>query len=305
MTRKWQKLGRVFNAAGQYPWMKSHAQLPVPLRLSGSVYRMFFASRDERQRSHVCFVDVDLQRPSEILQLSARPVLEPGPLGAFDDHGIYAASIVTRDDVARMYVIGWNPGVKAPLFYASIGAAESRDNETFTRVSPAPIMARSEHDPCLVTSPFVLYDDDRWRMWYVSGFRWEEIDGRPQSYYHIKYAESDDGLVWRRDGLVALDHKPGEKNIGRVSVVRRGADYEMWYCYHTAAGYRIGVAESSDGLSWTRFDDQSGIDVSPGEWDSDEVSYPYVFDHEGTKFMLYNGNGFGREGFGLAVEERS
>lgn len=33
------------------------------------------------------------------------------------------------------------------------------------------------------------------------------------------------------------------------------------------------------------------------------VEYPFVFDHKGQRLMLYNGNGFGRTGFGLAFQE--
>jgi hypothetical protein len=31
------------------------------------------------------------------------------------------------------------------------------------------------------------------------------------------------------------------------------------------------------------------------------VEYPYVFNHKGKKYMLYNGNSYGKNGFGYAV----
>jgi len=31
------------------------------------------------------------------------------------------------------------------------------------------------------------------------------------------------------------------------------------------------------------------------------IEYPYVFYHKEKRYMLYNGNGFGKTGFGLAV----
>ncbi len=34
------------------------------------------------------------------------------------------------------------------------------------------------------------------------------------------------------------------------------------------------------------------------------IEFPRVFDHGGRRFMLYNGNGYGKTGFGLAVLER-
>ena len=33
------------------------------------------------------------------------------------------------------------------------------------------------------------------------------------------------------------------------------------------------------------------------------IEYPFVFDHDGSRYMLYNGNGYGKTGFGLAVLE--
>jgi hypothetical protein len=48
----------------------------------------------------------------------------------------------------------------------------------------------------------------------------------------------------------------------------------------------------------------TGIDVSDDGWDSEMIEYPFVFKHDGLRYMLYNGNGYGRSGFGLAVASR-
>ncbi len=76
----------------------------------------------------------------------------------------------------------------------------------------------------------------------------------------------------------------------------------MWYSYK-GANYRIGYAESDDGLVWRRLDSQVGIDVSSSGWDSEMIEYAYVFEHGGTKYMLYNGNDYGRDGIGLAIAD--
>jgi hypothetical protein len=285
--------------------MRSHAQLPVALPLGDGRYRVYFASRDDDSRSHIGFVELDLPE-EKVVRLSARPVLEPGPLGNFDDHGVYPASIVEHDDGRLLlYYIGWNPGKQPPLFYASIGLAVSDDGGlSFRRFSAAPIMARSDHDPCLVTSPFVLREGPRWRMWYVSGFRWDVDEGRLRSWYHVKYAESQDGVSWRRDGTVAIDLAPGERNIARACVVPDSRGYRMWYSYDAGAGYRIGYATSDDGVRWERRDDEAGIEPSPSDWD-DVQAYPWVVVDGRREYMLYNGTGFGRDGFGLAVRTRS
>ena len=35
------------------------------------------------------------------------------------------------------------------------------------------------------------------------------------------------------------------------------------------------------------------------------IEYPHVFDHNGKRHMLYNGNNYGKTGFGLAVLENN
>jgi hypothetical protein len=298
---KWQKEGLIFSPSGQRPWLRSHASLAVPLHLEGDEYRVYFAARDDENRSHVGYVELNL-RSRDLLSVAELPVLEPGPLGHFDDHGVYPASLVTHDKRLYLYYIGWNPGVTAPLFYASIGLAVSDDGGlTFAKISSAPILGRSDYDPCLVTSPFVLLENGIWRMWYVSGFKWERGTDSLESYYDIKYAESPDGMSWTRTGLTCIPLREGERNISRPCVLRDRDRYRMWYATNTGSGYRLGFAESSDGYVWKRLDSEVGIDPSPEGWDSKAQAYPSVFAHGGCEYMLYNGNDFGRTGFGLAV----
>jgi hypothetical protein len=165
-------------------------------------------------------------------------------------------------------------------------------------------MARSEFDPCLVTGPFVLRDEGLWRMWYVSGFRWEEVGDQLRSHYHVKYAESSEGMTWRRDGSVSIALGDGETNISRPCVEKSSGIYRMWYSRNAGAGYRIGYAESADGREWIRLDDRIDFESPAESWDSKAVAYPALFTFGGRRYMAYNGNDFGREGFGLAVEEQ-
>jgi hypothetical protein len=66
----------------------------------------------------------------------------------------------------------------------------------------------------------------------------------------------------------------------------------------------IGYADSKDGLEWGRKDDLAVVDISNAGWDSEMVEYPFVFDHKGNRYMLYNGNEYGKTGFGLAILEK-
>lgn len=303
--QRWISRGLVFRPDSSRWWMRTHACAPVPVHLGQTVYRVYFAGRDDENRSHVGWFDMDLERPDDILAVSQQPVLAPGPLGHFDDHGIYAASAVRDGGSILLYTIGWNPGVPRPLFYASIGRAVSDDNgATFRKIGRAPILQRSEHDPCGVTGPCVLKEGNFWRMWYVSGYRWEAINGTPVSFYNIKYAESHDGALWQRAGVVAIDHAtPDERNIARPWIVREGAVYRAWFAYGAGRGYRIGYAESLDGIRFVRRDEEIAFRYSGQGFDDEATAHPAVVCCKGRWYMFYNGNGYGRDGIGLAVAE--
>jgi hypothetical protein len=194
--------------------------------------------------------------------------------------------------------------VRRPLFYASIGALETSDfGLTCDWRSRAPVMARSEHDPCHVTGPWVLLERGLWRMWYVSGLRWEESEQGPKSWYHIKYAESDDGLDWRREGLVSIDFSADdERNIARPCILPGPGGYEAWFSYDRGQGYRIGHGRSKDGMQFERSVVNAPV-IAPSDaaFENEAVCHPAVIAHKDMRFMFYNGNQFGRDGVALAV----
>jgi hypothetical protein len=76
----------------------------------------------------------------------------------------------------------------------------------------------------------------------------------------------------------------------------------MWYCVR-GASYRIGYAESRDGLDWTRLDDAAGLAPPAAGWDSEMQAYPMALRDGARWVMLYNGNGYGATGFGAATAD--
>ena len=74
----------------------------------------------------------------------------------------------------------------------------------------------------------------------------------------------------------------------------------MWYSFR-GDFYKIGYAESDNGIEWNRQDADAGIDTSDYGWDSEMIEYPYIFECIGNRYMLYNGNGYGKSGIGIAI----
>lgn len=306
---RWEKKGVIFGADGRYDWMQHHACVPVADRVSDGVLRIYFGPRDGQGRTRTTFIEVDADDPSRVLYVHDRPVLDLGRLGTFDDSGAMPSCIVNHGGRKYLYYIGWNQSVTVS-YRNSVGLAVSDDGGlTFRRMFEGPVVDRTRSEPFFCASPFVLKDGDLWRLWYASSTGWTVIDGKTEPLYQIKYAESSDGIEWRRENRTCIDYTfEGEANA-RPCVIKEGGRYRMWYCYRgsvryrsdKAQSYRLGYAESPDGISWQRQDEQVGIERSEEGWDSVMMEYPFVYEHRGRKFMLYNGNGFGETGFGYAV----
>ena len=280
--------------------MVSHAANCAALRVDTHRYRVFFSSRDALNRASIGWVEIDMRSPLSVRTISTEPVLRPGPTGAFDDSGVSLACINVHAGLTHLYYTGWNLGVTVP-WRNSIGLAVSRDGLHFERASPAPVLDRNRHDPFSLSYPFVRHDDSGWRMWYGSNLRWgpDQCD----MDHVIKYATGITAESWQPAGLVCIgiEHSD-EYAFSRPCVVREGSLWQMWYSYRGAA-YRIGYAESQDGITWARRDEHAGITTGPETWDGESVEYPWVFDHEGSRYMLYNGNRYGLTGFGIAILE--
>ncbi len=297
---KWKKLGLVIRPRDELWWAQSHAMIPTPEQVDQSLYKIYFSGRNSNNQSQIGWALIDLQNPKNIIELSAEPVLSTGELGCFDDNGVTPSCIVNHEGEKRLYYIGWNPGstVRMHLFG---GLAVSTDGgEKFQRWSRAPIIERCPTDPYLNTAPWVVRGDDDWRMYYVSGTGWLHKD-LPR--YNIKLARSEDGKHWQRDGHVCIDFADSTENaLARPYVIYDEGVWRMWFA-HKGEAYRLGYAESLDGIDWQRNDDFAGLELSDSDFDSDMIEYAAVVVHEGRHFMFYNGNNYGFDGIGLAVEE--
>jgi hypothetical protein len=303
----WSKLGRIFEVSKNQNWMYSHAAVPLVSNISGDLITVFFSCRNQYQESSIGSIVFDINT-LETSKLSTNSILFKGELGAFDDSGVMGSCVIETPVSMRLYYIGWNLGLTVP-FRNSIGIAESFDGgRTFIKPFSGPIIDRNKKEPHFVASNCVLFDEGFYKIWYLSCTDWfNDTSGKLIHRYHIKYAESEDGIDWKRDGIVAIDYADDyEYAISVPRVLKEGRIYKMWYSFRATKEiptYRIGYAESKDGKKWIRKDEEVGIDVSESGWDSEMICYPFIFDHKGKRYMLYNGNDYGKTGFGLAVLE--
>ena len=178
-----------------------------------------------------------------------------------------------------------------------------KDSERFIKVS-GPVLDRSPADPYFVGNPCVVVAGGTWHLWYLSGSAWHEREGdAPYADYNIRHAVSHDGVDWEVTPGVCIDYQhDGEMAIARPAVSYGEGRFRMWYSYRGLNfPYRLGYAESSDGMVWQRKDAEIDLPTSPTGWDSEMICYPHVFCSHGKTYLAYCGNGFSREGIGLAV----
>ena len=316
----WEKLGKIFDPTQH--WLSNgcteFAQSPQALVFDDFV-RIYFSTRKSdlangKWLSYISFVDLD-KTFRNILRVSTSSVIELGRLGCFDEHGIFPMNVLRYRDKIYAYTCGWNRRVSVSVD-TSIGFAFSLDNGvTFTKPADGPILTSSLHEPFLVGDPFVQRFEGCFHMWYIHGIQWKRYSQNtpPERIYKIAHAISQDGLSWQTDGRGIVDDRLTEESQALPTVIKVQDKHHMFFCYRHSSdfrnnrdrSYRIGYAHSHDLLNWTRDDSRVGIDVTEGAWDSHMLCYPHVFECDGAVYLLYNGNEFGRYGFGLARLKRT
>lgn len=297
----WSKVGQIYAPDGSLPWARAYAANPVAEHVEGDLFRIYFSTRDDKNRSSIGYIEIDLNNPTKVLHVAEKPVLTPGDLAMFDDSGASIGCIVPVQGKRYLYYMGWHLTVSVP-WQNAIGLAVSEGPDAaFRRHARFPIIPLDETDPYTISYPWVSLEAGKFRMWYGSNIAWGAAKADMQ--HLIKYAESDDGIHWTRNNQIAIDFSgPEEYAICKPCVIKDANCYRMWFCARGKA-YRIYYAESEDGISWRR-QAEPDLSVSENGWDSEMVEYPFVFDHRGMRYMLYAGNTFGRTGFGLAIKDR-
>lgn len=317
---KWKKIGKIFDPT-EYKLpdgCKQFAQSPQTLVFDDFV-RIYFSTRavdskNGKYLSNIAFVDME-KNLRDVIRVSDETVIPLGELGCFDEHGIFPMNVMRHGDLVYGYTCGWNRRVSVSVDTA-IGLAVSHDNGlTFERIGDGPIFSASLHEPCLVGDGFVKIISDVFHMWYIFGTGWKQFSANAAAdrTYKIGHATSSDGINWNRDNLgqIISDQLGTDESQALPTVIEIDGRFHMFFCYRQSSdfrtnpdrGYRIGHAYSDDLTTWTRDDDNPSINVTPGDWDSDMLCYPHVFECDNQVYLLYNGNEFGRHGFGLAVLE--
>lgn len=301
----WKKLDLLYVPSNKnsHPKLISHVANPLAVYMQGDLYRVFFSGRDAQNRSSVGAVDIDIVE-RKIIQEHLDPFFIYGQEGSFYADGVSIGNCYEVDDTYYMLFMGWQSPANSH-WRGDIGRLIVKPDFTLQLDSETPFLSTNPVDPISLSYPWVLKDEvEGYKMWYGSTMTWDAGNG--EMLHVINYASSVDGHHWERHGL-AIPYEIGKAQaFSRPTVIGNSKQgYQMWFSYRSGSGekYRIGYAFSQDGCKWELALDSSGINISTEGWDSEMIEYPFVFNHKGENYMLYNGNSYGKTGFGLAILE--
>lgn len=300
---KWKKLGRLYNINNLCEELVSHCANPLPLHIEDDIYKIYFSGRDKHNRSSVGAVDIDIVNRKVIREYD-KPFFKCEGNTFYSD-GVSIGNWYEAYGQKYILFMSWKTKNRAH-WTGEIGRLKVNGDFSLTLDSDKPFISLDDTDKVSLSYPWVMKINNQYIMYYGSTITWDGENG--EMVHIINYAISEDGENWNKKGL-AIPYEYGfAQAFSRPTVIKIGNEYNMWMSSRGPKGiskYRIYRSTSTNGINWSKVSDNknAGIDVSESGWDSEMICYPYVFDHKGKKYMLYNGNGYGKTGFGLAVLE--
>ena len=307
---KWEKKGFICSKDSfNLPWFKKNTMVPVPYLLDETTIRIYLTMCDETNIGRIGYVDVDAEAPSRIKGFSKQPLVDIGIDGAFDDNGVVTASLLHDDEKLYMFYSGYQLCVKVPYLIFT-GVALSTDNgRTFNKLtSEVPLLDRTTGELANRCVPYVIKEGDIYKMWYTAsvGNGWVLApNGKMEPLYDLKYMESEDPLSWPcAPGRTIISfNSDDEHGICKSTIWKEDGIYKIIYSLrHLSKGYRLGYAESPDGIEWMRMDERMGLTVSESGFDSDMVCFAERLEYKDRVYLFYSGNHYGMEGIGYAIQ---
>jgi predicted GH43/DUF377 family glycosyl hydrolase len=299
----WKKIGQFLEPDPTVSWMSSYAGPTFAISKNDQV-NLYVTGRNQFNQSEIGRVTINVktsQSLPEIIKVEQEAIFKIGQIGTFDESGVSYPWIVDFEGRLYMYYVGWVAGGRT-RFQNYTGLAISDDGgSSFNRVSSVPILERSDQEPYGSGSCAVWLENGQWNMIYTAFGPWIDTSSGAHPSYRLKEAVSKDGINWVRTGRIVVDFVgDNETIIGKPMIIKDIDCYRLWYS-HRGDSYRIGYAESDDGTNFIRKDKSVGITTSDHGWDSEMIEYAFVFDHQKVRYMIYNGNQFGKTGLGIAT----
>lgn len=290
-------------------WWHSHAQAPAPLVINDRLWRVYFHSRDAQNQARIQCIDLDPLDEMRVLACHSKPLLDLGPPGSFDSAGQGVSMVMMHAGRIRLYYMGMHLRQDVPYSIA-VGLAISDDGLSFRREVPGPVMAPGPKDPYFVSVGHIKETPDGFLCWYTSGDGWITTpEGVMDPVYGLRQATSSDGIHWHPQD-VAIPMTEDIAGMTRPWLLEFDGGHRLFFSGRGARDFRDNPDHSYRlcSVNMTPEGDPDGpiepVDFEnppqPGDWDYTMQAYPSVMPLKGGYVMFYNGDGFGRDGFGWA-----
>lgn len=202
--------------------------------------------------------------------------------------GIGQPRLFYDNGLFRMYYLNYS-------FPSPVSYAESQDGISWTRPDSLPIIVAGTNGKWDDggTGPGPVYKVGAQYYMLYQGY------DAPTKHFKVGLAISSDGRHWEKAAQPILwDSLSWESNIVACDVEKIDGKYFLYYC----AGGKIGLAISTDGLTWARH--SSNAILKPTEaWEAGNVSFPSVYKEGSVYKMIYMNNTSSYSGisFGIAT----
>jgi hypothetical protein len=273
----------------------SHCANPVVVPVDNELSRVFFNSRDDFQRSSVYSVDIEMQT-FEVVEGSFKAQHQLTGENNYYRDGISLGSHFSLQGDGWIGFMGWiNPPNEH--WYGTIGKFRLDGNLNLTSIDSQPWFDLDNTDQISLSYPALYFSGDEYRIWYGSTLTWEASNG--EMIHILKERRSRDGVLFEPTNREVQWDLVNSQAFSRPSILKVGDQHLMAYSVRGSnSKYRIGFGLLKDETNLIR--EIGSFYPSEPEWAGEMVEYPYLFAHNKSNFMFYNGDSFGKTGVGLA-----
>lgn len=208
----------------------------------------------------------------KFIKYENNPVLGGGELGTCFD--VY----VTTENGRYRMDFSWRPQKSVAVTFSDDGINWEQPQIT---LSPEPLNGWEDD----INRNCVIKVGNKYKMWYT---------GQANGYSAIGYAESDDGIHFKRISkkpVLDREYEWEGYSVMNPCVIYEDGIYKMWYAAgETFEPNVLAYAESEDGIKWKKYSDLPIFESDPNnDYEKDRVGGCQVLHTEEGYLMFYIG----------------
>ena len=282
-----------------------YAQLPTIFD-DGKNFHCFFSDRSRhKNNSFIRYMILD-HKFNEVFYQN-KPFYQPNRIGFFDSHGAMPNQVIKLKNQYYLTYNGWNALVDHYL--NSVGLIKlnlNRGKFSYEAALENPFLGRNFDNPSSAVVPWVYFYRNQFNVYYIGTDKWKKVNNKYQPLYYIKFAKGSNLY-----NLKTLNHKLlidiyDEEVYSRPTIISYKDKLIMAFCSRKIRDFRDGInsykiqfaTANRKNLIWKRKE----YLFSPNlDWCNKQTSYPFFLKKNDIFYMFFNGNGFGKSGFGVAT----